>query len=510
MNIDLIIAAFIVGGCGLIGSLINFFKPNHITKAVMYLVASLNLSSIFFLVQYGLGSSVYVLVIFVLFISFNFLRYGSKRVGMGKNKGSIWQSTGLLLAGFSLVFTLEIQIVKQLNFSLLMDSVVGVSFVGALMAAINIVRTIVKSRLYKTPGLGEEEAPSITVAIAARNEDDKLADCLNSVIGSDYSKMEVLVLDDCSSDGTGSLMNFYANSGVRFISGEEPPLGWIGKNWAYERLAKEAIGEYIIFLGTDVNVSPKTISRMVKFSEFYTYDMVSVQPMFLHLDFLPRLLEPFKLLWEITFRSFLKKPPVCSDMWMIKNDTLTEMEHFKHSSSVVDPEKDLAAKLSAKDGYFYAFGGADDGLSIRKSIKGLWGSALRSYYPGSGKSPAATCYLVLMILGILVVPFLGLSEALSTRELSLSVILGVVSVGIWWLAHMILTTRLSPSSWFISIFNLPIMIFVEVYLNLASMYKYEFGKVIWKGRNICWVDREKVLKLDAWRKMQINLKKDGV
>jgi hypothetical protein len=99
------------------------------------------------------------------------------------------------------------------------------------------------------------------------------------------------------------------------------------------------------------------------------------------------------------------------------------------------------------------------------------------------------------------------AEAMSTHQFNLNVILGIISVVIWWVAHLMLTTRISPSAWFLAVFNLPIMIAVEVYLSLASMYKYEFGEVNWKSRNICWIDKEQRLKLDAWRKMQQNLKR---
>ena len=121
------------------------------------------------------------------------------------------------------------------------------------------IRDLVRSRglgdVYKRQPLSSKDQPTVTIAIAARNEDAALSDCLNAILGSDYEKMEVLVLDDCSTDGTGSLMSFYAKSGVRFISGVEPPLGWLGQNWAYQQLEKEAAGDYIIYLSVDTVIT---------------------------------------------------------------------------------------------------------------------------------------------------------------------------------------------------------------------------------------------------------------
>jgi len=506
MNIYLIYAVATSAICSLAASVFSIFRPNIITKTMVRLIAAANLTSILWLYGYGFDISIYIMAALAIFLSFNFVRYGSERMDYRQMAGSIWANTGFLIFGLCLVFSLEIQLTQSINFSLLIDSIIGISFVGSVTALINVIRTIGKSRLYKTPKLSKAQQPTITVAIAARNEDKALTDCLNAVLSSDYGKMEVLVLDDCSTDGTGSLMSFYANNGVRFISGQEPPLGWLGQNWAYERLAKEASGDYILFLGVDTKISPRTISRMIQFAKFYTYKMISLQPMFLHLDFWPQLLQPLRLLWQTTFRNLLRRPPVSSSLWMIEKKALEELKTFTEIPGVVNPEKNLATKLYATDSYFYAFANADDGVITRKRLSSLWDSAIRSYYPHMGRNPAVVCYTILLILAALVAPALGLIEAITTHQYTLSVILGVVASLFWWISHLMLVTRVNPSGWFLAIFNLPIMIVVEVFLNITSMYKYEFGQVDWKGRNICWLDREEMLKIDAWQKMQRNIK----
>lgn len=506
MNIYLIYAVATSAVCSLLASLICAFKPHLVNRVAVYTISAVNLSALFWLYKYGFDISIYIIAILAIFMSINFLRYGSKRIDTKEMTASIWLNAAMLILGLSLIFSLEIQLTQSLNFSLFVDSVIGISFVGSVTAVINVVRTIAKSRLYKTPKLSKAQQPTVTVAIAARNEDKALTDCLNAVLSSDYNKMEVLVLDDCSTDGTGSLMGFYANNGVRFISGQEPPLGWLGQNWAYERLTKEASGDYILFLGVDTKISPRTISRMIQFSKFYTYKMISMQPMFLHLDFWPQLLQPLRLLWQTTFRNLLKRPPVSSSLWMIEKKALEDLNTFKDISKVVNPEKSLATKLYATDSYFYAFANADDGVITRKRISSLWDSAIRSYYPHMGRNPALVCYTILLIIAALLAPALGLIEAITTHQYTLSVILGVVATILWWISHLMLVTRVNPSGWFLAVFNLPIMIVVEVYLNLTSMFKYEFGRISWKGRNICWLDKEEMLKIDAWKKMQQNIR----
>ncbi len=505
MDIYLIYAAASFTSVNLLAVVVTALRPNTVSKFIVRILAALNLSALFWLGYYGWSLSTMAVAFMIAFLSLNLLRYGSARTDYKVMRRSIWLNMLMLLVGLGLLYFLELGIVNELNVALLLDVVIAMSSVAALVAAVNILKTISKSRVYKTPHLAEGEKPTVTVAIAARDEDHALEQCIDAVLSSDYTKMEVLVLDDCSSDGTGKLVRLYAQEGVRFISGQEPPLGWLGQNWANERLLKEASGDYIVFLGADVRISPQTISRMVQFARYHTYGMVSVQPMMLHLDFWPQLLQPLRLLWRAAFRNLTKKPPTYSGLWMIEKSKLENLGGFKRRSALISPEAELATLMQKKDDYFYAFANADDGVIVRKRISSLWDSAIRSYYPNLHKNPALTCYSVLIMLVVLVIPAQNLVYAILTGQVSLGATLGLISVLIWWVAHMMIVTRVSPSAWFLGAINLPIMLVVEIYLNLSSFYKYEFGKVIWKSRNVCWVEKEEDIKSRAMLKMRSNL-----
>jgi uncharacterized membrane-anchored protein YitT (DUF2179 family) len=51
--------------------------------------------------------------------------------------------------------------------------------------------------------------------------------------------------------------------------------------------------------------------------------------------------------------------------------------------------------------------------------------------------------------------------------------------------HYLIITVTNPGNWWLALVNFPIVVFAEIALNHASMYKYEFSTVDWKGRNIC-------------------------
>ena len=60
----------------------------------------------------------------------------------------------------------------------------------------------------------------ITVIIPARNEEENIATCLDSVCNQSYPKklFQVLVVDDHSTDNTAAIVNSYADYGVKLIS----------------------------------------------------------------------------------------------------------------------------------------------------------------------------------------------------------------------------------------------------------------------------------------------------
>ena len=54
--------------------------------------------------------------------------------------------------------------------------------------------------LQATQHYADKDLPSISVLIPARNETEELHACLDALVASDYPKLEILVLDDCSQE----------------------------------------------------------------------------------------------------------------------------------------------------------------------------------------------------------------------------------------------------------------------------------------------------------------------
>jgi hypothetical protein len=118
--------------------------------------------------------------------------------------------------------------------------------------------------LQATTAYTDQALPTLSVLIPARNETDDLHACLTDLIASDYPKLEIIVLDDCSQNKrTPEIIRDFAQSGVRFIAGDEPSESWLAKNYAYEQLAQASNGDYLLFCGVDLRVSPGALRELM-------------------------------------------------------------------------------------------------------------------------------------------------------------------------------------------------------------------------------------------------------
>jgi chlorobactene glucosyltransferase len=163
----------------------------------------------------------------------------------------------------------------------------------ALLAAVVL---LVRRRpvLEDWPPVRSGEAPLVSLIIPARNEADNLGPCLEDALASAYPRLEVLVVDDASEDGTGDIAqrNAERDGRVRVITGEGPPPGWFGKPAACARGAAEARGEILAFLDADVRQHPEALGRAVSAMRDRGADLLTLLPRQVLASFWERLIMP--------------------------------------------------------------------------------------------------------------------------------------------------------------------------------------------------------------------------
>lgn len=131
-------------------------------------------------------------------------------------------------------------------------------------------------RLHGLPDAGTR----VSILIPARNEAANIAACLDAALASTGCAIEVLVMDDGSTDATAAIVRSHAARDARLRLLAAPPLppGWTGKVHACARLAEAATGTHLLFIDADVRLAPHAAAAMAAHSRKQTIAMVSGVP----------------------------------------------------------------------------------------------------------------------------------------------------------------------------------------------------------------------------------------
>jgi len=170
--------------------------------------------------------------------------------------------------------------------------------IGICGAWIFLIRSMLTSfRL--TPYLDKFEKikhnnPKVSIILPARNEEEFLPKCLDTLIDQDYSNYEIIVIDDSSEDLTPKIISKYAkqNSKIIPISARPKPDGWMGKNWACMEGYQKATGELLLFTDADTKHAKNVISLAVSHLLTFNLDALTAMPKLVPLDFWTKITLP--------------------------------------------------------------------------------------------------------------------------------------------------------------------------------------------------------------------------
>jgi len=110
--------------------------------------------------------------------------------------------------------------------------------------------------------LSPQGSPSITAIVPACNEEDDIASTLHSLLAQDYSNLQIVAVDDRSTDSTGVIIDTIAAQHpekLRTLHVTELPPGWLGKTHAMALAARQSPTDYLLFTDGDVTFQPTAI-----------------------------------------------------------------------------------------------------------------------------------------------------------------------------------------------------------------------------------------------------------
>jgi cellulose synthase/poly-beta-1,6-N-acetylglucosamine synthase-like glycosyltransferase len=167
-------------------------------------------------------------------------------------------------------------------------------------------RAISLARRHDTGTQAPRFHPKVSLIVPARNEEANIGRLLQSIKKIDYQDLEVIVIDDQSTDETNSIARSFQ---VRVIAGVPRPSGWGGKQWACQQGADAASGDVLIFSDADTVHGKNSVKDALSFLETNNLDMMSVAPRHNGKTFWEKCTAYFQIMLMFAANGFGKQKP---------------------------------------------------------------------------------------------------------------------------------------------------------------------------------------------------------
>ena len=332
--------------------------------------------------------------------------------------------------------------------------------------------------------LADPAPPRVSVVIAARDEADAIETALRSVLALD-ADLEVIVVDDRSTDGTGDILDRMARSEphLRVVHVRELPAGWLGKTHALHRGAEIATGELLLFTDADVVMHPRSLREAVAVMRRMRLDHLAVGPA-VHARSVPlqAAIAAFSVYFGIYARPWSAANPRSRHAIGVGAFNLVRTDMYRriggHTSIAMWPDDDmaLARRLKAAGARTMpAFGRGRVTVEWYRSVRDLVNGLMKNTFAGLDYSVPRATVAVLAILALQVWPFVAVFlTSGATRILNLATSLLLVA----FCSGGSLSTGLPP--WIGLLF--PFGALLQAFIILRSMIlTLRQGGIVWRG-----------------------------
>ena len=352
-----------------------------------------------------------------------------------------------------------------------------------------------------TPSAAPKDAPLISICIPARNEENNIRRCVEAALGQDYPNIEVIVLDDRSTDATLTQLTDIASRDSRLIpiNGSDLPVGWAGKPHALFQASAVARGEWLCFVDADTFLEPQAISSVYAKALETEADLFTVMTRQILGSFWEKVVMPLVMTaLSVGFSPRKVNDPsrrdaVANGQFIFIKRSIYDLigGHEKVKDQIVE---DKAISEQVKwNGHRLVVADGMQVVSTRMytSLETMWEGWTKNIYLGLRDHPAmlllgafgATLALIAALF-LPVWPLLGLNWYLKGGEwMALSVIAESILVwGYLLYMRMKVASKMQISAWYALTTPLGAGVFAS--MMLTSAWKVLSGQgVTWRGRN---------------------------
>lgn len=154
--------------------------------------------------------------------------------------------------------------------------------------------------------------PLLSVVVPAKDEGEHIERALRSKLACGYPALEIVVVDDRSTDDTPAILERLAKSHPELTATrvDALPEGWLGKLHAMHKGLSAARGEWVLFADADVHIAAGTIQRLIAYAEREGVDFMGVFPK----------MEPVSVPVDASLAGLLRGLALGGRLWKMNDD----------------------------------------------------------------------------------------------------------------------------------------------------------------------------------------------
>ena len=288
----------------------------------------------------------------------------------------------------------------------------------------------------------EDPLPAVSIVIPARNEERNLEQALQSVLALDYPDLEIIVVNDRSTDTTGAILAKMAERDARLVvvTIDDLPAGWIGKPHALHVGAQQARGEFILFTDADIVFHASALRKAMAHVQAHQFDHVTLIPQGTMPGlFLRTLSATFGMFMFILFKPWKARNPRSRCYMGIGAFNLIRASAYRaiggHEPVALRPDDDLRfGKLVKDDGYRQDVlnGRGMVTLEWYRSVAELIDGLMKNMFAGMGYRVSLVIAATLAALVMHIWPWIGVwvTGGWLQAGYAVTVVMMIVSFGV--------------------------------------------------------------------------------